>query len=278
MNATMRATAAIVLAIPFLYSPVIAEVTEPGEPGFGIELVPTRLSNPIPGDSIEVIVRVGCPRETRGLVHLSLPPGVSILAGSLDREVHPSNRSNDPRDSNYLISLRISAPGVYPVRAALKVESGDPGVWDEFEGVLELTASRDSICWRNFRPLRWERVERSQRFRYGGMHMVAIDGPQDIIPGRIDHDAEVLSKTTGTCRTCDASMVPRNVWLVVTVGVDGRVRWIEPRWGVGLEVSDALWDAATSAVKRWRFRPASAAGVPVANWLKVSVPVEGRSK
>jgi TonB family protein len=138
------------------------------------------------------------------------------------------------------------------------------------EGVLTATASRDSVSFEQFRQVRAERMNQGQRFRYGGEHLVAIDASDDLIWSYdMERKPEPVSFPAGQCAGCTARDSTVAVQLVVTVGPDGHVRWVESRGGP----KDKILNAAVEAVKRWEFRPAAARGKPVADWAVVSVPV-----
>jgi hypothetical protein len=65
---------------------------------------------------------------------------------------------------------------------------------------------------------------------------------------------------------------PKALRYVVTVGIDGRVRWIEPRQTDAAEDARVL-RAAEKALKKWRFRPSRIDDRPIANWAEVDVTV-----
>jgi len=276
----VRRTAAWIAVLAFLFTNGSASGNwghMKGQPGFSFEVVPT-VSHIVGSPDVRLIVRAysaGCRKDDTGIVRFVIPAGTFIKEGEQFRTVHTSGCWSGPPDCEYQVVLRVSGQGDLPIRTQFKFLTADPGVWDEQDGMLAMLVSGDTITLGQYRPLRTERINHGKRFRYGGEHMVAIDGPDDPGEGAIESKPEAIAQAKGSCVGCGRGRAVEVVRMAVTVGPDGQVRWVEPSSPGASAMDPRVWDAATTAVKQWRFRPSmTVRGRPTADWAVVDVVVE----
>ncbi|HEX7077847.1 MAG TPA: hypothetical protein VF363_05465 [Candidatus Eisenbacteria bacterium] len=253
----------------------------PGQPGFALQL--TVADQPKLGEPFRIRVAAGAVRALRnaiGTVHLRIPEGMAVVEGDTVRQCHPSYIWMGTQDNEWDIWLRPTSVGRSAIRGWFRIARGTPDDWDETECVLDLDVHPDTVVVSRFsRALRFERVSSGLRLRYGWEHMVLIDGPE---PGLADLPGprtrpEVIRHPQAVCGTCELAS-PKVVRCVVTVGADGRVRWIEPRPAYAPPEDSRVLKAAEDAVRRWRFRPAKIAGRAIADWTEVDVAVVPESR
>ncbi|HYQ89180.1 MAG TPA: hypothetical protein VEU09_06105 [Candidatus Binatia bacterium] len=168
--------------------------------------------------------------------------------------------------------VRFVTKGDGPRRIVATIRIGRPGgpAIDEQEVRLDVTIHEGLVQVERQDKIRTTRVERGQRFRYGGRYLVAIDESETVHP-RIDVRPSIKREYVARCPSCAAES--DKVDLVVTVGRNGRVTWIQPRRPWNSNIAPELLEAAIQGAKRWRFEPARSNGKPVADWATISVIV-----
>jgi len=277
----MRHATALLVCLPavILLSPSATAslpVSWPAAPRFGVLLTVADDPSPRLGEKFRIRVAAGGGTKTAvGEVHIAIPDGFQVVAGDTSRQVHPSNNWMGPQDREWDLYLRPTRTGVSTLRGWIRIARAPSQGWDESESVLDFDVRADTVIVRRFsRAIRHERVVDRQRFRYGWQHVVLIDGPEEDVEGNraAESSPQAIATQTGTCRGCGLTE-PRAVRLVVTVGVDGTVRWIEPRPASAAPEDSRVIDAAEQAVKRWLFRPARLGDRAIPNWAEVEVTV-----
>ena len=104
--------------------------------------------------------------------------------------------------------------------------------------------------------------------------MVAIDGPEDILAEQVIQGPRIFRSRSGSCRNC-GQPGSETVHLVVTVGKNGRVRWIRSPREWDHSGNPRILAAAEEALREWSFQPAvTDKGLPADGWAEVDVPVE----
>jgi hypothetical protein len=172
------------------------------------------------------------------------------------------------RDS-WAITIKPRAKGLLTVVGTVEIHAGD--FVDEGEFMLSARFGDGVADVDPVRPVREERIRDGQRFRFGGPFMVPIDSAERIVQRDIDPvrgkpqalDERVVIDSVGTTAAHEK--------FVVFVDAAGRVRDARP-----VEVGKV--EARRNAVVRralttWRFRPATANGKAVADWVIVDVPI-----
>jgi hypothetical protein len=271
-----------------LFWPASAGATQPNPPGwraiphFGVLL--TVAEDPVPRLGEKFRVRVDAtsqaPRDVTGEVRIAVPSGIEVVEGDVARQIHPNPTQTPtrivPRDYEWDLWLRPTRAGKFTIRGHISIPGGAANSWDESECALDLEVRADSVIVPRFsRTLRHERIADGQRFRYGGKHMVLIDGPEPWLADAHGQqsDPEAIDRPEGMCVGCGLAE-PKSLRYAVTVGTDGRVRWIEPRRPDAPSEDPRVLEAAENALKRWRFRPARIGERAIANWAEVDVVVQ----
>jgi hypothetical protein len=226
-------------------------------------------------DPIEILVTMGgeCQKNAIGRAIVSLEPGLEWIDGDRERVGHPSYFWDGPRDNQWSIRVRASGPCSTTVRASLSVKVNERQT-DEVVMLLPIVIVGDNVTVGTLRTVRQESVRDGQRYRYAGLFLVPIDGPEEVTTADIEHHPVVTQKQTGRCDKCPAKV--REITLVAFVGADGRViasRSIDE--SLGNETDQEITRAARVALSKWRFTPAKAKSRSVAHWVFVRVPVQG---
>lgn len=277
----MRRNWILVIAVLFCTQAASSRASQPAPPGiprFNVSLMPQ--GSPSVGKPFEILVRAGSfqhSRDALGDVRVRLPSGVELLEGDTNRVVHVSSYWMGKQDNVWRITVRATAPGSHEIRASMRVQGArQKTTYDEMEVRLTLDLLADSNRYdRDSRAVRYERVDAGRRFRYGGEHMVLIDGPEY---WRTDANLDMAppEEMGGEPAVCDCGLTEqRVVRFVVTVGSDGSVSWVEPRQR---SEDPRVVAAATEEVRKRRFRPSLIQGKPVANWAVVDVAVQADAK
>jgi hypothetical protein len=240
----------------------------------------TVAEDPVPrlGEKFRIAIESGGQglRDAVGKVHIEIPPGIDIVEGDTDREARANPEFGGPLRADWDLWLRPTRAGKFTIRGSISIPRGTANSWDESECALDLEVRADSVIVPRFsRALRHERVADGLRFRYGGKHMVLIDGPEPWLADAHgpQSDPEVIDRPEGVCAGCGLAE-PRSLRYAVTVGTDGAVRWIEPRRPSAPSEDPRVLEAAENALKRWRFRPARIGERAIANWAEVDVVVQ----
>jgi len=215
---------------------------------------------------------VGHSPTARADVTVILPPEFQIIEGRLSRKdlrVDVSARRED--DQSWRLRVRARKRGDYVIHARMRIQDGpvrDESEWDTKVHVSDTTlVEMPSEIWS-------EREEGGKRYRYGGRYMVLMDGDYPR-PLRIDQEPVPVVRPEGHCAGC-ASADSLTIPVAVTVGRKGTVTWIvRPEVSVSLDAR--VIAAAEAAVRKWRFQPATAQGVSVAEWAIAHVVVRTKN-
>jgi len=248
-----------------------------GEPHFGISAYfrnPPRL-----GEAVTLQVRVWgedtYPVPWTSIAKISIPPGIDVVSGDTLSIKQVVKRTRLKPERTFDIVVRPRVEGAYVIHGSLEVEAVDERGTDLTDFILPVALHGDSVTYaRAPRTTRFENVRGGQRYRYAGPYLVPIDSTAALLEEEIDQKPRVLSERPAECPACPAPL-PRVVPFVAMVGSDGRVR--DTRF---LDIDDqgtvdpAVVGAASAALARWEFAPATAGGRPVADFLVVRVPVK----
>jgi hypothetical protein len=272
----MRVFTAALLVLA-LNSPRLVQASEPfmaGEPRFGILLLVQ--GTPRVNEPFEIIVSAGSARHAAnsiGEAHVRLPKGLVLEHGELNRKVHPSSHWLGTQDSRWRIRVRAEKRGEYVIGGYLRIPTSSQS-YDEMETSLRIDMRAETSTFDpSSRAARFERVVGDKRYRYGWKHMVLIDEPELWMTDanvQLEPPAEI-DRTPAICH-CRLKKAT-TVRLVVTVGTDGNVKWIEPRQKSQDEDARVI-AAAERAIRKRRFIPTQLNGRPVANWAAVDVLVQ----
>jgi hypothetical protein len=263
-----------VLALSLFPPTLLAKPVGEGEPGYGIDLLPTG-SDLGPGGVLQIVATtwsVRHPGSAVGDARILIPSEVQLEEGQTDRTVHPGRGWRGKPDKRWMIGVRLPGPGRYEFRGLLRIQGVASDEIDEAECVLAVEVQDGRIEVVRHEGVRFERLEGPDRFRYAGTCMVAIDGPEEILPGDISSRPVLISSTHAVCQAC-APPLPRVVRVIVTVGVDGRVRWVRPPRESDKQIGPEDWAAVVSALQRFEFRPAESRSRRIADWAAVDVSI-----
>lgn len=274
-------------AAAMLLPPAVTLATQPargsGEPRFGILLVVSDDPPPRLGETFRIHVAAGSSQSLRdaiGIVKLTVPKGFEVVKGDTKRKVHPSNNWMGKQDARWDLYLRPTRLGRSQIRGSILISRGSSRRWDESECALDIDVRSDTVITpRASRALRYERVTDGSRFRYGYEHMVLISEPEPWIRDLRGERTEAIpiSSPAAVCVGCGLK-APAEVNLVVTVGVDGEVKWIEPRAASQASDDPRVLASAEAVLQKWRFQPYRVGDRPIANWVAVRVQVLPESK
>ena len=201
-------------------------------------------------------------------VTVTLPPSFQVIQGQLSRKnLHVDVSASRKEDRFWSLQLRALTPGDYAIDTDLRIVDGK--IRDESEWRTNVHVG-DTVTVQNPSEVWSEREEGGRRYRYGGRYMVLLDGNYPK-PLHIDQEPVPLVKPDGICAKCDApdSLV---IPVAITVGSKGSVTWVI-RPEVSIKIDPHVIAAAESAIRKWRFQPATAQGVPVAQWAIAHVVV-----
>lgn len=209
---------------------------------------------------------------TAGEIHIQLPAGLAVesgdtvRAGAIEALAQPWN-----------LILRPTRTGHFEIRGTMRVDARS--FTDESEWRLVLNAESDTIYGATADPVRDQRVEKGQRYRYAGFDgLIPIDGPEPIVQNDLYPDyggrrASVVSSVPVRCGDCALSASETLAFRVV-VDRHGRARdvqWAEHR--TYPQPSSRVVEAARNGLDRWRFQAARARGVPTSDAIVVLVVV-----
>ena len=267
MMAALSAVMILVLgiAIPREAQGSMTELPE-GEPNFelGVKPYPPETDGNIFTLAVYAVDHRRCKEPSTAEAVVTLPPGLELVSGDLGRVM------TMPRNKRYwwAIRVRCTNPGEYVIPYVLRMEDLQAGERDvaEFETVLRVSGTRVEGSQRR---LRVQHFANGKRYRYGGRHLVEIE-EEDPIRLKIEREPIALKTEEGTCPQCSGNG-SRVVRLVVTVSPEGSATWV--RSGCDMKQTDPLVLAAEAAVRRWKFRHATAGGRPIAQWAIADVTV-----
>ena len=267
------------LAIASVLLLVAGEVSG-SEPSFeGAEmysLVPQVIEHGTSQEPITILITMigQGPKVAIGRTTVTLAAGLKWVDGDLEHVGHPSLAWNGPRDNQWSIKIRALGSGSTNVRLSLTVRVSGHQT-DESVMSLPIVVSGDELAFGTPRRIRSETVRNGQRYRYAGLFLVPIEGPEDVTTSDIVHGPAAIYKQAGTCTTCPAG--PFEVSLVAFVGTDGKLissRYLEGQ--AGGDADEETIRAAQRALSRWRFTPARTKFRKLAHWMFVRVPMQGR--
>jgi hypothetical protein len=254
--------------------------SEPGMFTFGFSAI--WLTPPRPGTPGTFLVWLNeeYPNGARAEVHVHLPAGVSLVSG----DTLVVGTPDDDKALRWRIVVLCKDSTLSWITGDMRMDRGR-GVFDEAEFELRCSTIPDSLPSVWSRSVREETIRGNQRYRFGGLFLVPIDGPQRVteldllLPGGAR--AEVLR----TSRLRVASMPkllgggerPDTISFGAFVKPNGRARGIE-FWGMQRSPQVATLRSAIEkeVVAHWRFKPARFHGVPVDDWVLVRAPVRVR--
>ncbi len=264
----------VILAVLFdLLACGSAQASQPSEEGweqFGVSLAPTEHV----GSDGSWRIMVWAWSESDSLhgtvATVRLEPGPDLECATEDRTKTVPLGPTGAGTMNWPVTLITQGDGPRHISATIRIgHSGGPAI-DEQEVRLDVTIHEGSVHVERQERIRATRVERGQRFRYGGKYLVAIDESETTRP-RIDSRPSIKREYVAQCPSCAADSDKAD--LVVTVGRNGRVTWVQPRRPWNSNIAPQLLEAAIEGAKKWRFEPAHSNGRPVADWATISVIV-----
>ncbi|HEY3217275.1 MAG TPA: hypothetical protein VGK93_12365 [Candidatus Eisenbacteria bacterium] len=214
-----------------------------------------------------VVDFAGYPDSIGVEAHLDLPRTWELLAGDTTR-----NMTTRGRTIGWAVTVRPTVAGRFELRRRLRIDRGRFG-FDEGEMRQTVDLRADSAIVDMSRDVRLETVRGGRRFRYGGLVLVPIDGPEDFVQDDLTDRARVLSRRSADCPRCSGSD-PDTVSWIVFVAPGGRVR--NARLQSMVDSSSASVAATRSALGGWTFSPGRVGRRQVADWLIVHVPVAKR--
>jgi hypothetical protein len=242
-----------------------------GAPQFSI--FPQVIESGGPKDPFRVLLTMrGGPLHALGKSTVTIGKGLEWVEGDREHAGHPSVFWKGPRDNQWSVLLRASGPCSTSVRVSMSVEA-DRSQVDEIEMEMAVTVNGESVTFGIPRPVREETIRNGQRFRYGGLYLVPIDGPEEVTSADIKQGPTVVEKYPIKCPECSSQLT--EVTFVVFVGRDGRLlstRVLDT--GGKAKVSAETAKGAKEALQHWKFSPARTKSRPVAHWAFVRVPVE----
>jgi hypothetical protein len=148
------------------------------------------------------------------------------------------------------------------------------GGWDETECRLSVSVEGDSVVAAGGEGERFERVEASGRFRYGGAYLVRIDGPEHVTYSDIVRKARAQGPLMVTCETCESM---DSVQVVATIRANGRATWIRPLPGERV-INRKAYEAAVVAITDQQFEPAQGRQGPVSDYLVLRIRIVPETK
>ena len=211
------------------------------------------------------------PLNALGKATVTIGKGLEWVDGDREHTGHPSMFWKGARDNQWSVRLRAPEPCSTAVRVLMSVEAS-PHQVDEVEMVLPVVVTGASITFGIPRPVREESIRNSQRFRYGGLYLVPIDGPEEVTPPDIKEGPTVLEQQSVRCSQCASEL--KEIYFVVFVGRDGSLlssRMLEP--GGNAKISAETAKGAGEVLLHWKFSPARTKSGTVADWTFVRVPV-----
>lgn len=212
-----------------------------------------------------------------GVAHVGVSHGVEIVKGDTVRSIPPN------RIIMWPLYLRRSQVSRVKLTGSVRLQGNDSTSYDIGEQIVELGFDEKGMQVLDKRVTREIAVRKGQRFRYAGMVMVPVDSDDVESPSHFDSRAELRKGKAIECRGCGLDSTIE-VWVLVTVGRNGKVTWIQPphpyigtrvdRHGKALRPVDAsIWPAVSDGVRRYKFRPAKVDGRTTADWATLTVQV-----
>jgi hypothetical protein len=248
-----------------------------GEPSFGISGY--FQSAPALGQPTTLLVRVWGEDTYLGPVtsvaRITVPDGITVLSGDTVSMAHVDRHSRKRAERVVQLTIRPDRYGSYVIRGWLGIDAGELHGSDETDFLLPLTIGPDSVSYaRAPRVTRYENVRQGQRYRYGGRYLVPIDSTQALLEEEITSKPHAVRQEAAACHSCPGPL-PTVVPFVVMVGTDGKVResrFLDIQEGGSMDA--ALVSAANRVLQDWRFEPARAGSLAVADYVVVRVPVK----
>jgi hypothetical protein len=213
-----------------------------------------------------------CPTDAVGLVRIEVGPGADVVAGDINRSVHPSTQWRGPRDTFWILALKKTGDGPVRIRGSLRIPGTGAESYEYVERILEVGFEGSRVVFHYDRPIAEIGVKNGQRFRYGGEYPVAIDDDEVESPSSFESRPELLKGGEIKCRDCGIS-APLEMQVVATVGKNGSVTWIRPGPVSGDQPNTKVWAAVLTGLRAYRFQPARSHGRPVADNAILTVRV-----
>ncbi len=252
-----------------------------GEPFFGISgyfKTPPRYDEPV-----ALQIRIWGESEydlpVTSVARISVPDGIEVLSGDTVSVARVDRHMRRRPERVIQLVVRPARYGSYVIRGSLAIDAGEEHGADETDFYLTLEVTPNGVTYaRAPRTTRYENVRHGQRYRYGGRYLVPIDTTQSLLEEEITEKAKPIVQEAASCHGCPGPL-PAVVPFLVMVGSDGRIRGsrfldIQEEGTGGGTMAPDLVAAAGSVLPGWQFAPAKAAGLPVADYLVVRVPVK----
>jgi hypothetical protein len=250
-----------------------AYTAEEGVPQFAVS---PQLDDPAgPPEAFRVVISMGgpdCGKSVLGRATIHLGPGLSWVSGDSVHVGHVSTLWDGPRDDTWAIVLNAASTGSTEIRASLTVDVGNAQV-DEDEALLPIEVTADRVRAGIVKSVRHETIRHGRRYRYGGLFLVPIEGPEDFTSQGIVERARAVREEAAACPECKGK--EQEVPFVVFIDSRGALHSYRPL-SLAQEVSPptpAMVSAAEEALKRWKFSPGRTRTRSVADWLVVRVRV-----
>lgn len=200
-------------------------------------------------------------------IRITVPKDLAVVSGELVRETLPSV---DTLGHRWFIELGGRQPGTYTITGSLSMRCKDHV--DEAEWELPVVIDERGITVGLCERKRFERVDESGRYRYGGRVLVPIDGPEQFGEADIRRHGtkpRPLETPDGLCPAC-ALRSPTTVGCLVIVDREGRVMWAK---AVHEDLDVTVREAAEAAVRTWTFAPGRVGTLIINDWTGVDVVV-----
>jgi hypothetical protein len=252
-----------------------------GEPAFGIS---GWFNSPPPRLDLtgEILIRIwgedAYDPPVTSVARISLPDGIELVSGDTVSVNQVVKRSRKRVERVMRLVIRPVRTGRYIIRGRLGIDAGPERGADETEFLLPLEIGPDTPTEAHApRVTRFETVRHGQRYRYAGPYLVPIDSTQALLEEEITLKARPKEQEPARCPDCPGPL-PAVVPFVVMVGSDGSVR--ETRY-LDIQEEGAIDPLvvtyAAEALARWKFEPARAKDLAVADYLIVRVPVRNQA-
>jgi hypothetical protein len=198
---------------------------------------------------------------------LILPQGWEVISGDT------TYRGPIPRgELHWSLTVRPAHPGRYEIRRSVRIERGRFGV-DEGEWKQGIDVRQDTTIVSRSEPARLETVRRGQRYRYGYLFLVPIDGPEEFTQDNLTDRASAVAGPPAICSACSTGDPTTVRWAVLT---DRNGAILDVRLCDQVDPESPVATTTRQALRKWTFVPGRYRGRSVADWVIVKVPVARR--